>query len=167
MSKTSVEKGALMAEDQWILRGSTENLLEQYKAYVGDLAGIGSRYATTQAFYISIVSILIAALAIKGPANTLTQYLSWLSCFVFLFIAAACALWQRTLQFYEGLFAVKFQILKRLEQDAKLWNLYAQEDLLLQNRPVPRLIGTERILPIGLLIVSLALSVASLVYNLI
>lgn len=141
-------------------------LLEQYKAYVGDLAGIGSRYATAQSFYISIVSLLIAALAIKEPLQPLQEYFGWISFLVFLFIAAICLLWKCTLQFYEGLFAVKFKVLKKMEAMGGFFEIYKEEYELLRNEPVSSLISTERKLPQYLFWVALLFAFGTLSYDL-
>jgi len=39
-------------------------MLELYKAYIGDLGNIGGRYATANGFYLSVVTALIAVLAL-------------------------------------------------------------------------------------------------------
>jgi hypothetical protein len=40
-------------------------IVEQYKLYVADLASIGTRYTTSNGFYVSIIS----AFLINGPAK--------------------------------------------------------------------------------------------------
>ncbi len=55
--------------------------LDQYKAYLDDLGNIGTRYTTANGFYVSIVSALLAILALaqKGEAFAVSMFccISW------------------------------------------------------------------------------------------
>ena len=48
-------------------------LLEQYKAYLTDLGNVGTRYATANGFYVSIVSALLAILALAKKGEALAR----------------------------------------------------------------------------------------------
>ena len=41
------------------------HIIEQYKVYVTDLGNVGAQLATTQTFYLTIISALIAVLTFK------------------------------------------------------------------------------------------------------
>jgi len=120
-------------------------ILEQYKAYMSDLGNIGSRYATAQAFYASIVSGLLALLAIKDRTTDITTYLNWVTVAICCFIVAICWLWYRTLMFYRGIFGVKFDILKRMERADGLFAIYKLEDDEIEKKsPYPRWLDCTR-----------------------
>jgi hypothetical protein len=128
---------------------SKSDIAEQYKVYVGDLGNVGSRYATAQAFYLSVVSALLAILAIKENTFVTGDYLNWVTALICLFIAAVCWLWYRTLMFYGGLFKIKFDILRAMEAEAHLFDIYKQEDEAITKNPATKggLVGRERVLP--------------------
>jgi hypothetical protein len=45
---------------------TTSDWMDQYKAYLADLGNVGSRYATANGFYLSIISALLGVLAPDG-----------------------------------------------------------------------------------------------------
>lgn len=144
-----------------------ETILEQYKSYMGDLGNIGSRYATAQAFYASIVSGLFALLAIKDKTDV-TAYLTWVTAVVCCFIVAICWLWYRTLMYYDGLFAVKFSILKEMEKKGNLFAIYDPEYQRLEAKPNTKggLIKKESLFPLGLGIVAAVVALAAALHSL-
>jgi len=110
------------------LSQSLDNLIvEQYKAHIGDLGNVGSRYATAQAFYVSVISTLIAILttfiaifSIKKMGDAKLVYrnagvLTASGC-VLLFIAVICFLWYGTLDYYHDLFGAKIGLLQEMEK---------------------------------------------------
>ena len=147
---------------------ASETILEQYKSYMGDLGNIGSRYATAQAFYASIVSGLFAVLAIKEKMAAVTDYLSWVTVVICCFIVAICWLWYHTLMYYDGLFAVKFSILKEMEKKGNLFAIYDPEYRQLEANPNTKggLIKKESLFPLGLGIVAAVVALAAALHSL-
>jgi hypothetical protein len=138
-------------------------LLDQYKAYVGDLNSIGTRYTTAQAFYWTIVAALIALLAIKDLDKPLASYLKPGFVLVMCFIAAICYVWQMTSRHYRELFGAKLEILKQLERRG-LYSIFQTEGELLKRGAdkVPSLLAIERQVPFGLMCVALLLALIAL-----
>jgi len=62
-------------------------IVEQYKSYLSDIGNVGSRYATAQTFYVTVISTLIAVFSFKEMNRPIQDYLSPASIVVFLFIA--------------------------------------------------------------------------------
>src|SRR4051794_4918370 len=60
-----------------------DHVVEQYKAYVTDLASVGAQFSTTQTFYLTIISALIAILAVKERLQTVNYYLKPVASLVF------------------------------------------------------------------------------------
>jgi hypothetical protein len=110
-----------------------QHIVEQYKAYIGDLDSVGMRYSMTQTFYLTIVAALIAVLSFKDSDRRLRNYVSPASILVFLFIAVVCYVWYETLEFYKVLFLAKFDTLRKME-DMGLHPIYKLEHDFLGNR---------------------------------
>jgi hypothetical protein len=107
-----------------------QTLLDQYKSYIADVGNIGSRYATAQTFYLSVVSALIAVVSLTVKDVSAFQKFTWLIIsFVMFFIALICFVWWRTLTFYGNLFAAKFTVLKAMEDEVEgnLFKMFARE----------------------------------------
>lgn len=96
--------------------GATEVYLEQYKAYLNDLGNIGSRYATANGFYLSVISALIGLLAFMEKEDLLAPTNSQLLYIVSAFGVFLCFIWFATIKFFGLLFKAKFIILSRLEK---------------------------------------------------
>ena len=120
-------------------------LLEQYKSYVGDLGNIGSRYTTTNGFYLSIVSALIAFIGFTRKEESLETLRGWIYIAVPIFAILLCLVWHLTMKFYSGLFKVKFDVLREMEQRLP-FPTYETEDRLLRERK-SRLISIEKWVP--------------------
>jgi nitrogen fixation-related uncharacterized protein len=92
------------------------HIIEQYKAYITDLASVGTQVATTQTFYLTIVSALIAVLAFKETIRPIQDYFAPVSIVIFIFIVLVCVTWFFTTQQFENLIGAKFEVLRALEQ---------------------------------------------------
>lgn len=95
----------------------TQVVLEQYKAYIGDLGNIGTRYAAVHALYFSLLGAIIAVLGLteSGKAlGPLRPHVVWIVAF---FGVGLCLLWIATVRYYRALFAAKFQVLRELEAE--------------------------------------------------
>jgi hypothetical protein len=104
------------------------HIVEQYKAYLTDLGNIGSRFGTVQVFYLTIVAALIGVLSLKDTNRSVRNFLSPVSVVVFLFIAVICWLWWDTLDFYGKLFAQKFDVLRAIEKQGGLLDVWALDE---------------------------------------
>lgn len=91
-------------------------IIEQYKAYVADLGNVGAQLATTQTFFLTIVSALIAVLAFKETVRPIHDYFAPVSIVVFIFIALVCVTWLFTAQQFDNLIGAKFEVLRAIER---------------------------------------------------
>jgi hypothetical protein len=92
-----------------------EVCLEQYKAYLGDLGNIGTRYATVQGFYVSVIAALVSVLALAESGKILSQFQTGTLLVVCSFGFMLCIVWALTIHYYGKLFGAKFDVLKALE----------------------------------------------------
>jgi hypothetical protein len=122
-------------------------LADQYKAYMGDLSSIGSRYSAAQGFYMSVVSALIAFAAFAAKDSPFNKYVAATTAAVLVFVALVCLAWRGTLFFYRNLFAAKFVILKKIEQQG-LYPMYQEEWTELQKRKATGLVMSEEKIPL-------------------
>jgi hypothetical protein len=143
------------------------HIVEQYKAYLTDLGNIGSRFGTVQVFYLTIVAALIGVLSLKDTNRSVQNFLSPVSVVVFLFIAVICWLWWDTLDFYGKLFAQKFDVLRAIEKQGGLLDVWALDEcyhgLHLGQR---RLIRTESHFVIAVGAAALVFAIIALVFQL-
>lgn len=105
--------------------------VEQYKAYLEDLGNIGTRYTTSNGFYLSVITALLGILSLMKPGEGLADLRDVLRIAVPLFAIGLCFVWRKTLQFYRDLFTAKFAVLKEMEQSAKIFSAYDREYQLL------------------------------------
>ena len=117
-------------------------LLEQYKALIGDVGNIGTRYATANGFYLSIVSALLGVVAFTESGKPLTQVDLVLVLTVAAFAIVVCHVWVKTLAFYRGLFGVKLQLLGEMEKELA-FPAFSREHELMKERGVRPLIDNE------------------------
>ena len=104
--------------------------IEQYQAYLGDLANIGSRYATANGFYLSVISALLGILFVMTPAEGMADLQNILRLAVPLFAIGLCFVWRQTISFYRSLFTAKFEVLREMEVSASLFPAYQREKTL-------------------------------------
>lgn len=117
-------------------------LLEQYKALIGDVGNIGARYATTNGFYLSIVSALVGVVAFTESGKLFEQVDLALILIVSVFAIVICHIWIKTLEFYRGLFGVKLQLLGEMEKELA-FPAYSREFQLMKERGIRPLIENE------------------------
>lgn len=99
-----------------------KHLVEQYKAYVADLGSVGSQAATTFSFYLTIISGLIAVVALKKANRPIEEYFATVPIVVFILIALVCWTWWLSAQSFASIFAAKFFVLREME--SKIPGLY-------------------------------------------
>lgn len=124
-------------------------LLEQYKAYLTDLGNIGTRYTTANGFYVSIISALLAILALtkKGEALERVDILLYIA--VPIFACLLCLIWREGMIFYSALFKTKFDVLREMERQLPFKTFAREEEL---RQPGRRLIKNDEWIPVILAI---------------
>lgn len=126
---------------------SSPPYLEQYRAYLQDVGNIGTRYATSNGFYLSIVTALLGVLALSqagAPSNL--QLLLRIT--VPFFAVAICWIWAKTLRFYKHLFKAKFDVLREIEVAGGLFPGMKREAELFTESKGQWLTKNERRVPI-------------------
>jgi hypothetical protein len=122
--------------------------LDQYKAYLADLGNIGTRYTTANGFHLSVVTALLGILALTKGTEPLARTGAYLELVVASFAVLVCMVWSRSIASYSHLFAIKFAVLREMEQKGNLFPIFERENELrgklavLQNdRYIPRLLA--------------------------
>lgn len=100
--------------------------LEQYKSLVSDVGNIGTRYATANGFYLSVLTALLGVLAYVGTGASIDKTSYPVIALVALFAVVICWIWRKTIAFYGILFRAKFTVLKELEKQLAV-PVYARE----------------------------------------
>lgn len=136
--------------------------LEQYKAYLADLGNIGTRYATLQGFYVSVIAALLSLLALSDTGKIFGKIETKELFVVCLFSIALCIVWALTIQFYGRLFKAKFTVLKALECHLA-YRCFDEEYKLLE--PKPFLTKIEAKIPIVLTLFFAAMAIIRLIGN--
>src|SRR5580658_4071503 len=90
-------------------------VLGQYTAYLTDLGNIGTSYTTANAFYTSILSVLLAILALANKGAALAQFNILLFIVVPLFAGFLCLNWWETMNSYGASFKAHFDVLREME----------------------------------------------------
>ena len=117
-------------------------LLEQYKSLVGDVASIGTRYATANGFYLSVLTALLGVLAYVGAGKPIDTTSYPVIMLVAAFAVVICFIWHSTIVYYGKLFGAKFAVLKHIESNLSV-QVYAREDEELTRRSAGRLTDKE------------------------
>lgn len=137
---------------------TTEEWLDQYKAYLADLGNVGSRYATANGFYLSVISALLGILALTESTKllgTVPRSTLWVVC---LFASVICIVWTRTLAFYRRLFSAKFRVINQLEAHLP-HTCYSNEYQFLQSKGATNLLNIDRFAPILMMLFFIALAI--------
>ena len=103
--------------------------LDQYKAYLDDLGNIGTRYSTANGFYVSIVSALLAILALARKAEALASFDVLLYIVVPIFACLLCMIWRESMKSYSSLFKRKFDVLREMEKQLPFKPYLREEEL--------------------------------------
>ena len=110
--------------------------LEQYKAYLQDLGNLGSRHETARGFFLSVLSALIAFLALAGNQGPLGKIGGPLYTLVAIAGIAVCAFWIAYTLSLSAIYRVKFRLLGEIEKNCKLpCKLFSVEFPLLTDDP--------------------------------
>jgi hypothetical protein len=125
--------------------------LDQYKAYLDDLGNIGTRYTTANGFYVSIVSALLAILALAEKGEALARFDVLLYIVVPIFACLLCLVWWESMKSYSSLFKRKFDVLREMEkQQLPFAPFLREEELRQENLPKsgPRMIKNDEWIPL-------------------
>ena len=96
-------------------QGSVETRLKIYELYLTDLGRIGSRHETARQFYITVLSAIIAFLALAGKDGVLTPLAVNVRIIGGVVGTAVCLLWLLHMRSFDGLYAIKFPIIDDIE----------------------------------------------------
>jgi hypothetical protein len=124
---------------------SPSTIADQYKSYMGDVANIGTRYTTTNTFYLSVVTALLGILALAKKDEIFEGSKVYLGLVVSTFAILTCISWWRTIGFYAKLFAIKFEVLRQMEKEGNLFPIFHREDDL---RKGDALLRKDRMIPV-------------------
>jgi len=106
---------------------SMQNLrVEQYKAYMQDLANIGSRHETARAFYLSVLSALLAFVALAGKDGPLGSVGIHLFELISVGAIAICVLWLANTLSFAALYQTKLAQLTKMEEKLPYQNFAAE-----------------------------------------
>jgi hypothetical protein len=133
-----------MSEAQTI-EPQPQSVLDQYKAYLADLGNFGTRYTTSNGFYLSVITALLGILALAKPSDVLAGSRTYLGFAVSAFAVLVCMVWSRSVASYRKLFAIKFDILREMEKKGNLFPIYKLEN---EMRGKVALLENERLIPI-------------------
>ena len=142
-----------------------EALLAQYNAYVADLGRVGSRYSTSQTFYMSVVTGLVAVVTFAKD-SPFSGHVNLITASVLFFLGLICFVWWKTLSFYHDHFAAKLAVLKKMEDQGMLFPIFHEEWDILQAKKTNQLIATERLVPLIVGVAALIGGIAVIYYGL-
>ena len=142
-----------------------ETLVAQYNAYVADLGTVGSRYSTSQTFYMSVVTGLVAVVTFAKD-SPFSGHVNLITASVLFFLGLICFAWWKTLSFYHDHFAAKLAVLKKMEGQGTLFPIFHEEWDILQAKKTNQLIATERLVPLIVGIAALIGGIAVIYYGL-
>ena len=132
--------------------------IEQYKAYLEDLGNIGTRYATSNGFYLSVVTALLGILAYTTAGGAFLSSQSYLAIAVPAFAIVVCLIWWRTIAYYDNLFAAKFKVLREIEEAGQFFPIYEREyKFIKQGRRPHSMLGNDRLVPLLLAVLFLVI----------
>jgi|CZKK01.1.fsa_nt_gi hypothetical protein len=145
----------------------TSDYMEQYKAYLADLGNIGTRYATVQGFYMSVISALLGLLALTDSTKEGQKLFGTLPAptliVVCVFSSLLCVVWSLTISFYLKLFGAKISVLKQLEEYLPVACFELEYKKLTEtkagrNPQLPSLLRVEKYVPFVLIVFFVALA---------
>ena len=139
-----------------------DRIVEQYKLYVADLGNIGTRYTTSNGFYVSIISAFLVLLALTDSGKNLEQLGVFGRALILIFASILCFLWRNSINFYHDLFRIKFDVLREMEERHFPYSCYKREEYLFLQSPVlRRLTNNEARIPLCLGILFIILFLAT------
>jgi hypothetical protein len=107
--------------------------IEQYKAYMQDVANIGSRHETARAFYLSVLSALLAFVALAGKDGPLSGIGANLFVVISLGAIAICLLWFLNTLSFAALYHAKLGQLHKMEEKLPFQMFTAEHEALIRD----------------------------------
>ena len=104
--------------------------IEQYKAYMQDVANIGTRHETARGFYLSVLSALLAFVALAGNDGPLNGISSSLFVVISLGAIAICVLWFLQTLSFGVLYSAKLGQLHKMEERLPFKNFTNEYEVL-------------------------------------
>jgi hypothetical protein len=140
----------------------TANLkIEQYKAYMQDVANIGTRHETARGFYLSVLSALLAFVALAGTDGPLSGIGPRLFLVISVGAIAICVLWFLNTLSFASLYRAKLGQLQKMEEELPFKNFTDEYAALKKDWRYTRLTTVECFVAstfIALFIAALALN---------
>ena len=128
---------------------TTPPYLDQYKAYLGDLGNIGTRYATSNGFYLSVVTALLGILTYTATSGAFGGSQAYLAVAVPAFAIVVCWIWWRSNAYYHNLFAAKFKVLCEIEEAGQFFPVYQREyKSISEGKPPHSMLKNDRLVPL-------------------
>ena len=121
-------------------------MIDIYKAYLADLESIGVRYASANAYYMTVVSALLGVLVFAEGKKALSDMRLEIVLSVCVFSMLICWIWRKSIHFYRALFDVKFMVLRNLELQLP-FQAFTDEGRILADRKIESLLQNERWVP--------------------
>jgi hypothetical protein len=140
--------------------------LEQYKAYLDDLGNIGTRYATVQGFYVSVISALLGILALTESSKESAKLFGALPTptllVVCVFSSVLCVVWSLTISYYRKRFRAKIKVLRHIEAYLPVNCFEIEYEKLMETKTehkkrLPQLLRIEKYVPLVLILFFIAL----------
>jgi hypothetical protein len=133
----------------------SEHMLEQYKLYVTMADNVSGRRSQTNAFFISVLSALLAILALAGEKSLLKDVQAVVFLSTGIMGLLLCWVWALNIRSYRQLNSGKFKIIHEMEQQLP-YRCYEEEWEVLgggeESKKYLRLTRVERYVPILLAI---------------
>ena len=104
--------------------------IEQYKGYMLDVANIGSRHETARGFYLSVISALLAFVALAGKDGPLNGIGSHFFVVISVGAIAICGLWLIHTLSFAALYQAKLGRLHVMEDKLPFQNFAAEFEVL-------------------------------------
>lgn len=104
--------------------------IEQYKGYMQDVANIGTRHETARGFYLSVLSALLAFVALAGKDGPLNGIGSHFFVVISVGAIAICGLWLIHTLSFAALYQAKLIRLHVMEEKLPFRNFAAEFETL-------------------------------------
>ena len=104
--------------------------IEQYKGYMQDVANIGTRHETARGFYLSVLSALLAFVALAGKDGPLNGIGPHFFVVVSVGAIAICGLWLIHTLSFAALYQAKLGRLHVMEEKLPFQNFAAEFEVL-------------------------------------
>ncbi|MBV8840704.1 MAG: hypothetical protein JO000_29555 [Alphaproteobacteria bacterium] len=146
-------------------REAPKSIVEQYKAYVADLAAFGAQHASVQTFYLTIISALIAALAFAERGRPIRELFNAVSIFVLVAIATIIASWLFTEIRFAVNFRAKFNVLCDMEKHYPgfLFPMFAEQSQIYFRSGEGGIIGAQLLVLAGAAVLALGMALFGIV----